>query len=188
MNKKLGFTFGIVGTLLLAVLLCFGLLRYMTIRLSLPELYAVLFIPTFSGVSASFYYYTRGSMDQKYTFESIPLKDEDEIFNTVNKDKPSSSEAPTPEVIPPQNAIVLINPNDPDALRKAMLAKVIQSINSAEVSVDVETGLTLEGEFEDPKITVGIHTPQKKKQETKDPPKEEAKTTESSEQLHRPRV
>jgi hypothetical protein len=187
MNKKVGLTIGIVGTLVFAVLLCFGILRYTTIRLSLPMMYAVLFVPTLPGVSISFYYYTRGSMEHKEGLESIPLKDEDEIYHDLKKD---NSEVPaTPEVIPPQQtAIVAINPNDPDALKKAMLAKVIQSINNAEVSIDISTGMDLKGEFLDPKITVGIHSPQKKKQETKDLPKKEEKTTESSEQLHRPRV
>src|SRR5271157_134850 len=158
MNKKNGLIVGIVGTLLFAVLLCFGILHYSTIQLSLPVLYAVLFAPTLPGVSASFYYYTRGSVEHKDPLETIPLKDENEIFENLRKDKP---EAPvTPEVIPPQRTeiVPVINPNDPDALKKAMLMKVIQSLNQAEVSVEITTEMDLQGNFTDPKITVGFHT------------------------------
>jgi hypothetical protein len=158
----------------------------------------VLFGPSLVGVFASFSPYIRAdpeSPELKDTFEAIPTLSEEEIFEKTRKDKAEEkTESPTiPEVIPPTNQIVPvlnIDVNDKDALRKALLTKVLMEISRTDVNIEIDTHLSLDGEFKDPDIKVGFRTPPKKTEEKKqapasDPPKQ---TEERSEQLHKARV
>jgi hypothetical protein len=194
MNKrKLKLIVGIAGTLGVEILLCFGILHYSSLRLSLPAWYMVLFGPSLIGIFASFSPYIHGDPETKGTFEGIPEISDDEIFEKTRRDKAETTETPAiPEVIPPERAIVPvvnIDVNDKDALRKALLAKVLMEINRTEVQIDIDTNLTLDGEFKDPDIKIGFHTPPKKEEKKQAPASDlPKKTEEKNEQLHRARV
>jgi hypothetical protein len=188
---------GLVGTLGVEILLCFGILHYSSLRLSLPALYMVLFGPSLVGVFVSFSPYICAdpeSPELKDTFEAIPTISEEEIFEKTRKDKAEEkTETPaSPEVIPPERQIVPvgnIDINDKDALKKALLIRVLSEINKTEVQIDINAGMDLDGTFKDPDIKIGFHTPPKKTEEKKQapvtPPKQEE---ERSEQLHKARV
>jgi hypothetical protein len=182
MNELRKLILRVLVTLVVVTVVSFGILHYVPLfKDSLFGVYAILIVVSTPGISLSFWFYSKGSIEDVQKLE-IPLKSEEEIFQQLTRDKedkptetPATSE---PIVIPPTRMLVPLQ-SPGEAIKTVMQNKVIEALQRCKVNVDIKADMSLDGEFKDPKITVAFVTTEEKKTEapTKPEPKKPEKET-----------
>lgn len=81
----------------------------------------------------------------------VPLLTEDQILTGLNG-KSSLEPTTVPEIIPPKNAIVPVK----DQVKQVMQNKIVEALQKARVTVEINGTMDMDGEFKDPEITFGI--------------------------------
>jgi hypothetical protein len=188
MNQLKKLILRVLLTLIVATLFSFGVLHYVPLFAeSLLVLYGFLVLVSTPGISLSFWSYSKGSIEDVQKLE-IPLKNEEEIFQQLTRDKEDKpTEAPAtsePIVIPPTRMLVPLHSPE-ETIKTVMQNKVIEALQKCKVNVDIHADMGMDGEFKDPKITVAFVTTEEKKTEV--PAKPEPKKPEK-ETLGPPRV